>query len=249
MTRGRRGSLALRRRALPSPPSCRFIPALSHPPPNPTTTQGREERRQCRLRRTSSPKGPTTWSLSPPTPSCRTHHPPASRTTMPYLRCSGSAGTLPHTWLRSSFVSAGNRTQPTDPGPTPATEQTELERNPGLVPRRPYLRESASARGPPPRAGSASVRVRLRRCPPQRVGGPRVRRANAHPPARTGRVVGFAVDGGGKWGTVAQDGASGELLGASEVVPCSWARTSRSSTTRAGWSCRRSSGSSWRRGS
>src|SRR5262249_57562217 len=29
MTRGRRGSLALRRRALPSPPSCRFIPALS----------------------------------------------------------------------------------------------------------------------------------------------------------------------------------------------------------------------------
>src|SRR6266567_3966064 len=30
MTRGRRGSLALRRRALPSPPPCRFIPALSH---------------------------------------------------------------------------------------------------------------------------------------------------------------------------------------------------------------------------
>jgi hypothetical protein len=29
MARGRRGSLALRRRALPSPPSCRFIPALS----------------------------------------------------------------------------------------------------------------------------------------------------------------------------------------------------------------------------
>ena len=29
MTRGRRGSLALRRRALPSPPPCRFIPALS----------------------------------------------------------------------------------------------------------------------------------------------------------------------------------------------------------------------------
>src|SRR6266540_2495477 len=33
MTRGRRGSLALRRRALPSPPSCRFIPALSQPGP------------------------------------------------------------------------------------------------------------------------------------------------------------------------------------------------------------------------
>jgi hypothetical protein len=32
MTRGRRGSLALRRRALPSPPPCRFIPALSHNP-------------------------------------------------------------------------------------------------------------------------------------------------------------------------------------------------------------------------
>jgi predicted nucleic acid-binding protein len=29
MTRGRRGSLTLRRRALPSPPPCRFIPALS----------------------------------------------------------------------------------------------------------------------------------------------------------------------------------------------------------------------------
>src|SRR5215213_887767 len=29
MTRGRRGSLPLRRRALPSPPPCRFIPALS----------------------------------------------------------------------------------------------------------------------------------------------------------------------------------------------------------------------------
>src|SRR5712691_8125557 len=29
MTRRRRGSLALRRRALPSPPPCRFIPALS----------------------------------------------------------------------------------------------------------------------------------------------------------------------------------------------------------------------------
>ena len=28
ITRGRRGSLALRRRALPSPPPCRFIPAL-----------------------------------------------------------------------------------------------------------------------------------------------------------------------------------------------------------------------------
>ncbi len=27
---------------------------------------------------------------------------------MPYLRCSGSAGTLPHTWLRSSFVSAAD---------------------------------------------------------------------------------------------------------------------------------------------
>src|SRR5712691_4244008 len=32
MTRGRRGSLALRRRALPSPPPCRFIPALSQDP-------------------------------------------------------------------------------------------------------------------------------------------------------------------------------------------------------------------------
>lgn len=34
MTRGRRGSLPLRRRALPSPPPCRFIPALS---PNTTS--------------------------------------------------------------------------------------------------------------------------------------------------------------------------------------------------------------------
>jgi hypothetical protein len=33
MTRGRRGTLALRRRALPSPPPCRFIPALSQDPP------------------------------------------------------------------------------------------------------------------------------------------------------------------------------------------------------------------------
>lgn len=30
---------------------------------------------------------------------------------MPYLRCSGSAGTLPHTWLRPSFVSAGGQVQ------------------------------------------------------------------------------------------------------------------------------------------
>ena len=32
MTRGRRGSLALQRRALTSPPSCRLIPALPRPP-------------------------------------------------------------------------------------------------------------------------------------------------------------------------------------------------------------------------
>src|ERR1019366_4213848 len=32
MAEGRRGSLALRRRALPSPPPCRFIPALSQNP-------------------------------------------------------------------------------------------------------------------------------------------------------------------------------------------------------------------------
>src|ERR1019366_516597 len=32
MAEGRRGSLALRRRALPSPPPCRFIPALSQSP-------------------------------------------------------------------------------------------------------------------------------------------------------------------------------------------------------------------------
>src|SRR5258708_2119103 len=32
MTGGRRGSLGLRRRALPSPPPCRFIPALSQDP-------------------------------------------------------------------------------------------------------------------------------------------------------------------------------------------------------------------------
>src|SRR5215472_6757370 len=35
MTQGRRGSLALRRRALPSPPPGRFIPALSGNPPAP----------------------------------------------------------------------------------------------------------------------------------------------------------------------------------------------------------------------
>src|SRR5664279_4326055 len=34
MTRGRRGLLALRRRALPSPPPSRFIPALSETTPN-----------------------------------------------------------------------------------------------------------------------------------------------------------------------------------------------------------------------
>ena len=31
---------------------------------------------------------------------------------MPYLRCSGSAGTLPHTWLRPSFVSALREDRP-----------------------------------------------------------------------------------------------------------------------------------------
>ena len=38
MTRGRRGSLLLRRRALPSPPPCRFIPALSQTPEASTNT-------------------------------------------------------------------------------------------------------------------------------------------------------------------------------------------------------------------
>ena len=45
MTRGRRGSLPLRRRALPSPPPCRFIPALSQKaralgPPHPMSKCG-----------------------------------------------------------------------------------------------------------------------------------------------------------------------------------------------------------------
>ena len=48
MTRGRRGSLALRRRALPSPPPCRFIPALSH---NPVTGLPTPLRILCRLTR------------------------------------------------------------------------------------------------------------------------------------------------------------------------------------------------------
>ncbi len=41
-------------------------------------TRRREERRQCRLRRRSGPIGPTTWSLSPPMPACRSHHATAS---------------------------------------------------------------------------------------------------------------------------------------------------------------------------
>ena len=40
MTRGRRGSLALRRRALPSPPPCRFIPALSQDRPEAANPRG-----------------------------------------------------------------------------------------------------------------------------------------------------------------------------------------------------------------
>src|ERR1035441_8224060 len=48
MTRGRRGSLALRRRALPSPPPCRFIPALSHHPRDHHPRPGRHHHLRAR---------------------------------------------------------------------------------------------------------------------------------------------------------------------------------------------------------
>jgi hypothetical protein len=54
MTRGRRGSLILRRRALPSPPPCRFIPALSLDP-GPRQQIHRPVRRRVRQRGDSYP--------------------------------------------------------------------------------------------------------------------------------------------------------------------------------------------------
>src|SRR6266545_1259620 len=81
--------------------------AVSHPPPNrqPHTRGGKSADNAVSGER-RAPKGRQRGRSPRQHPACRTHHPPASRTTMPYLRCSGSAGTLPHTWLRSSFVSA-----------------------------------------------------------------------------------------------------------------------------------------------
>jgi hypothetical protein len=59
MTRGRRGSLALRRRALPSPPPCRFIPALS---PNPRRTPGTETLHRDATSLPTAPAAPVFYS-------------------------------------------------------------------------------------------------------------------------------------------------------------------------------------------
>src|SRR5581483_1068885 len=57
MTRGRRGSLPPRRRALPSPPPCRFIPALS-PDPGPRRQVHQHVRCRVRQRRPTYPAHP-----------------------------------------------------------------------------------------------------------------------------------------------------------------------------------------------
>jgi hypothetical protein len=61
MTRGRRGSLGLRRRALPSPPPSRFIPAHAPSLPNPLRYAGGSQLLQAsppaRPRRYSAPRG------------------------------------------------------------------------------------------------------------------------------------------------------------------------------------------------
>jgi hypothetical protein len=62
MTRGRRGSLTLRRRALPSPPPCRFIPALS-PEPRPGCQVHR--RLRCRVRQRGHPSPTHTGAGTP----------------------------------------------------------------------------------------------------------------------------------------------------------------------------------------
>jgi len=58
MTRGRRGSLTLRRRALPSPPPCRFIPA--HPETNPR--QGARPATSAMRERLACPRSPAAWT-------------------------------------------------------------------------------------------------------------------------------------------------------------------------------------------
>src|SRR6266498_1908331 len=50
------------------------------------------------------------------------------------------APTSPPLFVAASVTRAGNRTQPTDPGPNPAAKQTELERNPRDLPSHPRPR-------------------------------------------------------------------------------------------------------------
>ncbi len=77
--------------------------AVNHPPdPQPHTRGGKSADNAVSGER-RAPKGRQRGRSPRHHPACRTHHPPASRTTMPTARCSGSAGTLPHTWLRSEF--------------------------------------------------------------------------------------------------------------------------------------------------
>jgi hypothetical protein len=75
MTRGRRGSLILRRRALPSPPPCRFIPALS---PDPGPRQQIHRHLRCRVRQRSHPHPAHTSAGTPGKRHRRTmdRHPP-----------------------------------------------------------------------------------------------------------------------------------------------------------------------------
>ena len=79
MTRGRRGSLALRRRALPSPPPYRFIPALSHHPGN-DRPRPRPAPSPTRPRASPSPStGPARAASPAPSPCSSPRSTPARR--------------------------------------------------------------------------------------------------------------------------------------------------------------------------
>ena len=76
MTRGRRGSLTLRRRARPSPPPCRFIPAHSL---DPGSRQQVHRRLRCRVHQRGHPHPAHTGASAPGERNRRTmdrHRPP-----------------------------------------------------------------------------------------------------------------------------------------------------------------------------
>ena len=202
MTRGRRRWLALRRRALPSPPPCRFIPALSQdrtpavlpnhpelagPAPDQPPDHRRPDRRHQHRHRAHRPAPNSTPAPTPPASDTQrsrsTPCPSSARTST----ASGTTASHLHRPTRRHrprlFLRGPSRSPPLAPTTGPRT--WVLRRPPGPS-------EWAIAAPTRREEGVPAPAAPPRRHPDRRGGGP-----CTHAPPRSGRAVGLRQGCGG----------------------------------------------------